>query len=87
MQKNYRGDARGEHAPTKSSKPQATFPPLETVTRPVLTTREYAYYTNIAEQTAWIYACKETGPIRPVKIGRRLGWPTAAVKRLCGVES
>lgn len=26
------------------------------------------------------------GPIRPVRIGRRLGWRTADIKRLLGVE-
>ncbi|WP_027996229.1 hypothetical protein [Simplicispira psychrophila] len=61
------------------------FPPLETVFKPVLTTREYCYYSNFAEQTAWLHACKETGPVRPIRIGRRLGWPTKAVKQLCGV--
>lgn len=61
------------------------FPPLELVTKPVLTTKEYCYYSNFSEQTAWIHACKETGPVRPIRIGRRLGWPTQAVKQLCGV--
>ena len=62
------------------------YQPLERVTRPVLTTKEFAHYANIAEQTAWVWACKESGPIRPIRIGRRLGWPTDAVKKLCGVE-
>lgn len=62
------------------------FPPLESVTKPVLTTKEYCYYANFAEQTAWIHASKETGPVRPIRIGRRLGWPTKAVKQLCGVS-
>ena len=66
---------------------RAEFPPLELVTKPVLTTREYCYYSNFAEQTAWLHACKETGPVRPIRIGRRLGWPTKAVKELCGVPA
>ena len=66
-----------------SSLPQ--FPPLEQVTKPNLTTKEFCFYTNLAEQTAWVYACKETGPVRPIRIGRRLNWPTKAVKKLCGV--
>lgn len=61
------------------------FPPLETVTKPNLTTKEFCFYTNLAEQTAWLYACKESGPVRPIRIGRRLNWPTQAVKQLCGV--
>lgn len=62
------------------------YAPLEMVTKPLLTTGELCHYTNIAQQTAWLWACKESGPVRPVRIGRRLGWPTAAVKKLCGVE-
>lgn len=61
------------------------FPPLEQVTKPNLTTKEFCFYTNLAEQTAWLYACKESGPVRPIRIGRRLNWPTLAVKQLCGV--
>ena len=33
--------------------PQA-FPPLEQVTKPNLTTKEFCFYTNLAEQTAWL---------------------------------
>lgn len=61
------------------------FPPLEQVSKPNLTTKEFCFYTNLAEQTAWVYACKESGPVRPIRIGRRLNWPTKAVKELCGV--
>ncbi len=66
------------------SEPQQ-FPPLEQVTKPNLTTKELCHYSNIAEQTAWLWACKESGPVRPIRIGRRLNWPTKAVKQLCGV--
>lgn len=62
------------------------YQPLELVTKPNLTTKEYCHYTNFAEQTAWLHACKETGPVRPIRIGRRLNWPTKAVKALCGVS-
>ncbi len=66
---------------------EAKFPPLELVTKPNLTTEEIAYYTNKAEQTWRLHACKETYPagLRPFKIGRDLNWPTAGVKKLCGV--
>lgn len=63
------------------------FPPLELVTKPNLTTKELCHYANIAEQTAWVWACKESGLVRPIRIGRRLNWPTAAVKKLCGVAA
>ena len=66
---------------------RSEFPPLEQVTKPNLTTKEFCFYTNLAEQTAWLYACKESGPVRPIRIGRRLNWPTHAVKQLCGVAA
>ena len=74
-------------AETRSAALEPKFQPLELVTRPVLTTKELCHYANIAEQTAWVWACKESGPVRPIRIGRRLGWPTAAVKKLCGVAA
>jgi hypothetical protein len=61
------------------------FPPLEAVTKPLLTTSEFCHYTNLAKQTAWLWACKESGKVRPVRVGGKLGWPTKAVKELCGV--
>ena len=77
-----------EHsAETHRAALEPQYQPLELVTRPVLTTKELCYYANIAEQTAWVWACKESGPVRPIRIGRRLGWPTAAVKKLCGVAT
>lgn len=75
-----------EHsAETRRAALEPQYPPLESVTRPNLTTKELCHYANIAEQTAWVWACKESGPVRPIRIGRRLGWPTKAVKQLCGV--
>ena len=74
-------------ADTRAATAPQQFPPLELVTKPLLVTKELCHYANIAEQTAWVWACKESGPVRPVRIGRRLGWPTAAVKKLCGVAA
>lgn len=61
------------------------FPPLETVTRPNITTPELAYYTNSKPQTWRAHACYGTGPIRPLRIGGRLNWPTDKVRELVGV--
>ena len=60
------------------------YPPLNKVTRPVVTTKEAAYYLNLSAQTLWLWACKETGPIRPVHIGRRLGWLVKDLLKLTG---
>lgn len=71
--------------PTTVQRGANIYPPLEEVTRPNLTTKEVAYYTNMKEQTWREYACYETGPIKPVRVCNRLNWPTKAVKELCGV--
>jgi hypothetical protein len=61
-----------------------TFPPLEQVTKPVLTTAEIAFYTNTQPQTWRAYACYDNAPggLRPLRIGGRLCWPTACAKKL-----
>ena len=50
------------------------YPPLSQVTRLSVTTKEAAFYLNLSQQTLWLWACKETGALRPIHIGRRLGW-------------
>ena len=72
----------------KSKTPQV-FPPLESVTKPHLTTHELAYYTNMRPQTWLMKACYKTTPegLRPLKICGRLAWPTNAVKKLLGLSS
>ena len=68
-------------------KNQKIFPPLESVTKPYLTTNELAYYTNLSTQTWRIKACYDQQPegLRPIKICGRLAWPTEAAKRWLGV--
>jgi len=65
-----------------------TFPPLEQVTKPNLTTAELAHYLNRRPQTLRGWAMKDgTGPIRPRRIGGLLAWPTAEAKALAGVAA
>ena len=65
----------------------APFPPLEQVTKPNLTTRELAYYSDLAEQTWRVKACYDTAPegLRPLRVCGKLAWPTAGAKKLLGV--
>jgi len=74
-------------AAVKAGATGPAFPPLETVTKPNLTTAEYAYYTNLQPQTCRVHACMETGPVRPLRIFGRLHWPTADTKRVLGVAA
>jgi hypothetical protein len=63
------------------------FTPLELETRPTVDTAAYAHYMHIATQTARIHACKESGPIRPIRIPgtAKLHWPVAEIRRVLGV--
>jgi hypothetical protein len=51
---------------------------------PPLSTAEAAAALNRAVKTLHKWACEESGPIRPVRIGRRLAWSAADVRALLG---
>jgi hypothetical protein len=63
------------------------FTPLELETRPTVDTAAAAHYLHLAQQTLRIYACKESGPLRPRRISgsAKLHWMTADIRRLLGV--
>ena len=61
---------------------QQTFPPLDAVTQPNLTTEQAAFYLNRAQQTLRSWASEDKGLIRPRRIGRMLAWPTDEVRRI-----
>lgn len=53
--------------------------------RAALPTPEAAAQLNRAQQTLRLWACRDDGPIRPMRINGRLAWPVADLKRLLGV--
>lgn len=61
------------------------FTPLEQEARPTVGTAAAAHYLHLAEQTLRIYACRETGPLRPIRINGRLHWKTSDIRKLLGV--
>lgn len=71
------------NAPENYTKP---FPPLELETRPTVDTAATAYYLRKAQQTLRIWACKENGPIRPIRVGAHLHWKTSEIRKLLGVS-
>lgn len=78
-----------QHRPLPEPSRQQHAPhhlPLEQVVRPMLTTAEAAFYLNLKPQTLRIWACKECGPIRPVRLHGRLGWPLADIRRYLHVD-
>jgi hypothetical protein len=62
------------------------YPPIHEEFRPVVGTRQAAFYLLRGEQTLRQWAAQDKGPIRPVKVGHLLGWPMADIRRLVGVE-
>ncbi len=63
-----------------------SFPPLEQVTRPSLTTEEAAHYLNRRPQTLRAWACLENGALRPIRISGRLAWRVADIRALLNGE-
>lgn len=61
------------------------LPPLESVTRPAVDTATAAHYLNRQPQTLRVWACREDGPIRPIRINGRLAWSVSELRRLLGV--
>lgn len=61
-------------------------PSLESETRSALPTPEAAFHLNRAPQTLRLWAMREDGPIRPLRINGRLAWPVARIKELVGLH-
>jgi len=58
--------------------------PLKSERRTILTTAEAALHLNRAQQTLRLWAMHESGPIQPIRINGRLGWPVSEIKRVLG---
>jgi hypothetical protein len=66
-------------------KPRIDARALQTETRACLPTPEAAYHLNRAPQTLRLWACHESGPLRPIRVNGRLMWPVAEIKQLLGL--
>lgn len=60
---------------------------LDSETRAALPTPEAAFHLNRAQQTLRLWAMREDGPLRPLRINGRLAWPVAEIKRVLGVAA
>ncbi len=61
------------------------FIPLELETRPTVDTAAAAHYLHKAQQTLRIWACKENGPLRPIRVGAHLHWKSEDIRKLLGI--
>lgn len=72
-------------AKATESTPGAAFASLDRETRTAVDTATAAYHLNRQPQTLRGWACKEDGPLRPVRVHGRLAWPVAELRRVLGV--
>lgn len=62
---------------------KSKFPLLSEVDTATVPTEQAAHYLNRSVQTLRTWACKPgKGPVEPRRIGRRLAWPVAAIRKL-----
>lgn len=61
--------------------------PLAQETRTTLPTHDAAWHLNRAEQTLRIWAMRNDGPVKCLRVGGRLAWPVAEIKALLGVSA
>jgi hypothetical protein len=61
------------------------FAPLGLETRTHIETAPAAFHLLRKTQTLRIWACKENGPLRPIRVNGRLAWAVADIRRLLGV--
>lgn len=59
--------------------------PLALETRTALPTNEAAYHLNRAQQTMRLWAMREDGPLRPLRVNGRLAWRVSDLRRVLGV--
>lgn len=60
---------------------------LQNEVRLTLPTAEAAYHLNRADQTLRLWAMREDGPVRPIRVSGRLAWPVSELKRVLGVTA
>jgi hypothetical protein len=60
------------------------FPPLEAETRTAVPTDCAAFHLGRKPQTLRAWACREDGPIFPLRIHGRLAWKVADLRKLVG---
>lgn len=61
-----------------------TFASLDRENRTAVDTECAAYHLSRKPQTLRIWASRENGPLRPLRVHGRLLWPVAELRRLVG---
>jgi hypothetical protein len=61
--------------------------PLALETRAALPTPEAAFHFNRANQTLRLWAMRNDGPVKCLRVGGRLQWPVDQIKTLMGIQA
>lgn len=61
--------------------------PLALEARTSLPTSEAAAHLSRAPQTLRLWAMRDDGPLRPMRVNGRLAWPVAELRRVLGVPA
>ena len=67
---------------TRAGSTVPVFAPLDHETRAAVDTATAAYHLSRRPQTLRGWACKEDGPLRPVRVHGRLAWPVTELRRV-----
>ena len=59
---------------------------LASETRAAVDTATAAFHLNRQPQTLRAWACRESGPLRPIRVCGRLAWPVAELRRVLGLS-
>ncbi len=60
------------------------FVSLDREARTTVDTATAAFHLNRQPQTLRGWACKEDGPLRPIRVHGRLAWPVSELRRVLG---
>lgn len=63
------------------------YPPIQLEVREVVPTACAAFHLNRQPQTLRVWACREDGPIRPIRVNGRLAWRVVDIRRLLGMSA
>lgn len=72
---------------TQASAQTPAFVSLDRETRAIVDTATAAFHLNRQPQTLRGWACREDGPLRPMRVNGRLAWPVADLRRVLGVQA
>jgi hypothetical protein len=61
--------------------------PLDLESRTVLPTTEAAFHLNRAQQTLRLWAMRNDGPVKCLRVNGRLAWPVSELRRVLGVQA